>query len=329
MRAPEFWHDDDGRLAPRLLAPLSAAFAAAARLRARALTPWRAPVPVICVGNLTVGGAGKTPTVLALADRLRAAGLRTGCLSRGYGGRLRGPVEVDPMRHTAAEVGDEPLLLAEAAPTWIARDRKDGAQVAIAEGIDVLILDDGLQNRSLAYDVALVVVDAGYGFGNGRLLPAGPLRESIDDGLRRATAVVLVGDDARHVGDTIGTRAPVLRAELAPDDDSRRLSGARVLAFAGIGRPAKFFDTLAGLGADIVRRIEFADHHPYTPDDAMRLVEEAQRLGAIAVTTAKDFVRLPEASRRMVTAVRVRLRFDDPARLDEILAPVRRAAPHG
>jgi tetraacyldisaccharide 4'-kinase len=328
MRAPEFWHDDSGRLAPRLLAPLSAVFATAARLRARATTPWRAPVPVICVGNLTVGGAGKTPTVLALAQRLRAAGLRVGCLSRGYGGSQHGPVEVDPRRQNANEVGDEPLLLAEAAPTWIARDRKDGARVAITEGIDVLILDDGLQNRSLVHDLAFVVVDAGYGFGNNRLLPAGPLREPVDEGLARAAAVVLIGDDRQGLARRIGARVPVLMARLVPDEDAHRLARRKVLAFAGIGRPAKFFETLERLGAEMVQRVEFADHHRYTVDEAMRLVEDAQHADAVPVTTAKDFVRLPDGARRMVTAVRVALQFDDPARLDEILAPCLRAA-HG
>ncbi len=328
MRAPEFWHDDRGRLAPYLLAPLAAVFAAAARLRARGASPWRAPVPVICVGNLTVGGAGKTPTVLTLARRLQSKGLRVGCLSRGYGGTERGPLEVDPRRQDASEVGDEPLLLAQAAPTWIARDRKDGARVAIAEGVDVLILDDGLQNRSLAHDLAFVVVDAGYGFGNSRLLPAGPLREPIDQGLARAAAVVLIGDDRTGLARRLGARAPVLTARLVPDEEAQHLAGRKVLAFAGIGRPAKFFETLAQLGAQLVGRVEFADHHRYTADEAMQLVEEAQRQDAVPVTTAKDFVRLPEGARRMVTAVKVGLQFDDLPRLDDILAPVLRAV-HG
>jgi tetraacyldisaccharide 4'-kinase len=326
MRAPEFWHDDRGHLAQHLLAPLSAAFGAAARLRARMTRPWRAPVPVICVGNLTVGGAGKTPTVLALARRLQGQALRVGCLSRGYGGSLRGPVEVDRNRHTAREVGDEPLLLAEAAPTWIARDRKDGARVAIAEGVDALILDDGLQNRALVQDTALVVVDGGYGFGNGRLLPAGPLREPVDAGLKRAAAVILIGEDRQGLATRIGARAPVLAARLVPDEDARRLAGRKVLAFAGIGRPGKFFETLEGLDARLVERVEFADHHRYTADEAMRLVEAAQRQDAVPVTTAKDFVRLPDGARRMVTAMRVELQFDDPAHLDRILEPGLRAA---
>jgi tetraacyldisaccharide 4'-kinase len=298
-------------------------FGAAARLRRYAATPWKAPVPVICVGNLTVGGAGKTPTVLAIADRLQAAGVRVACLSRGYGGSNRGPLEVDLQRHTAGEVGDEPLLLARAAPTWISRDRKDGAQVAIAEGIDVLILDDGLQNPSLRYDIVLVVVDAAYGFGNRRLLPAGPLREPVATGLARATAIVLIGEDPHDLASELKRSAPVLRARLVADDAALSLKGRRVLAFAGIGRPEKFFDTLRELGADIVHRTAFADHHPYTPDEAMALIEDAQRHNAIPVTTTKDFVRLPNGSQRMVTPVGVSLRFDDPGALDRILEPAR------
>jgi tetraacyldisaccharide 4'-kinase len=328
VRAPDFWAADGDGLAPRLLAPLSAVFSAAARLRRIGVKPWRAPVPVICVGNLTVGGAGKTPTVLALAGRLQAAGLRIGCLSRGYGGRLRGPVQVDPERHGAAEVGDEPLLLARAAATWISRDRKDGARAAIAEGVDAVILDDGLQNPSLVHDLALVVVDGGYGFGNARVLPAGPLRETVEDGLARASAVVLIGRATPELTALLVDRLPILRAEFVPDDAALRLKGRKVLAFAGIGRPAKFFATLDALGAQVIGRVGFADHHAYTPDDAMRLVEEAQRLNAVPVTTAKDFVRLPPASRLMVTPVNVHLRFDDTAALDRLLAPVLHSA-HG
>jgi len=322
VRAPDFWRRDGGRVIPGLLAPFSAVFHLGARLRKAMAKPWRAPVPVICVGNLTVGGAGKTPTVLALADRLQASGLRVGCLSRGYGGRLHGPVQVDPARHAAADVGDEPLLLARAAPTWIARDRKDGARVAIGEGVDVVLLDDGLQNRALAHDIALVVVDAGYGFGNGRLLPAGPLREPIAAGLARATAVVLIGEDRGGLAaELAGKVATVLTAQLVADDDALALKGRKVFAFAGIGRPEKFFATLGELGAQLVERVAFADHHAYTPDEAMRLVEAAEACGAVPVTTAKDFVRLPEGAARMVTPVRVHLRFDQPDALDRVLKP--------
>lgn len=318
MHAPDFWHGPPDNLAARLLAPLGAAYGALGRLRSIGVTPWRAPVPVICVGNLTVGGAGKTPTVLALAERLQSRGLSVACLSRGYGGSERGPLQVDPARHSAAEVGDEPLLLARVASAWIARDRKDGAQAAIAEGADVVVLDDGLQNPSLHKHLSLIVIDAGYGIGNGRVLPAGPLREPVARGLARGQAIVLIGD-----GDMpVATALPVLRARLAPNEAASALKGRRVAAFAGIGRPEKFAATLRQLGAELVSMTAFADHHPYREDKVARLIEAAQRAGAILVTTEKDFVRLPESQRAHVTAAGVDLRFDEPEKLDALLEPL-------
>lgn len=317
MRAPEFWQR--GGAAGALLAPLGALYGAAAGLRERTVTSWRAPVPVICVGNLTVGGAGKTPTALAIARMLQDRHLRVAFLSRGYGGTLRGPVEVDATRHTAREVGDEPLLLAARAPTWIARDRKDGARAAIADGADVLVMDDGLQNPALAKDLRLIVVDGGYGFGNGRVLPAGPLREPIARGMARASAFVLIGEDDHGLGPMLARQAPLLRARLEPDPAARALAGRKVFAFAGIGHPDKFFATLDALGAERVGASAFADHHPYTEDDAMRLVEQAGRVGAAPVTTAKDFVRLPQGARNMVTVVRVELAFEDEEAVGRIL----------
>ncbi len=326
MRAPEFWHAPGAGGAAALLSPLAAAYGALARLRDWGTTAWRAPVPVLCVGNLTVGGAGKTPTVLALAGYLKAQGLEVACLSRGYGGRERGPLLVDPDRHKAGDVGDEPLLLARVAPTWIARDRRDGARAAIAEGADIVVLDDGLQNPGLRKDLSLVVIDGGYGFGNGRMLPAGPLREPIGRGLARAGAVVLIGEDTRGVADTLPPGLPVLRARLEPDETALRLRDRSVAAFAGIGRPAKFFQTLRDIGAEVTEVTEFADHHPYTEGEIMRLAESAQRRAATLVTTAKDFVRLPESTRALAVAVGVRLRFAEPEALDRLLAPVLGAA---
>ena len=326
MRAPEFWHRRDSSLPATLLAPFAAVYDALARLRSWRTTPWRAPVPVICVGNLTVGGAGKTPTVLALAEHLKHAGLEIACLSRGYGGRESGPLLVNPDKHSAADVGDEPLLLAQVAPTWIARDRRDGARMAIAEGADIVLLDDGLQNPSLRKHLSLVVVDGGYGFGNGRVLPAGPLREPVERGLARAAAVVLIGEDTCGVAAALPPGLPLLRARLEPDENALRLRGRSVIAFAGIGRPAKFFQTLREIGADVLAVTEFPDHHPYAEPEIMRLVESAQHRRATLVTTAKDFVRLPAASRAQVTVAGVRLRFADMAALDRVLAPTLGAA---
>ncbi len=322
MRAPEFWRADHASIAPALLSPLSLLFRAGAHLRTLGTSPWRAPVPVICVGNLTVGGSGKTPTVLAIADRLLAAGLRVACLSRGYGGAARGPLQVDLAHHSAAEVGDEPLLLAQMATTWVARDRKEGAQAAIVEGADILLLDDGLQNPTLRKDITLSVIDGGFGFGNRRVLPAGPLRETIESGLAHTSAVVLIGDDSLRLADELVRRVPVIRASLEPADSAFRLKGRKVFAFAGIGRPAKFFDTVRQLGAELVGTAEFPDHHPFSEDEAMRVVENAERLQAIPVTTTKDFVRLPEGARRMVTVIGIHLRFENPLAIDDLLRPV-------
>jgi len=317
MRAPEFWRRD-GALA-HLLAPLSWAWAAGARARGLGAAPARVGVPVICVGNLTVGGAGKTPTALTLLDLLAGRDRRPHALTRGYGGRLAGPVAV-AAQHSAGDVGDEALLLAERAPTWVARDRLAGARAAVAAGAGLIVMDDGLQNPALAKDLSLVVVDGAYGFGNGRLLPAGPLREPVDSGLARASAIVLV---LPALGEPLAplprTALPVLRARLTPTLQSEGLAGMRVLAFAGIGRPEKFFATLAGLRAQIVGARSFADHHPYAAHEVMALIEEAHRLDATPVTTAKDAARLPAEARDMVQVVRVALEFEAPDALDAVL----------
>ncbi|HET6522379.1 MAG TPA: tetraacyldisaccharide 4'-kinase [Geminicoccaceae bacterium] len=320
MRAPEFW-TRDGPL-PRLLGPLGAAYGLAGRVRAALATPRRAPVPVVCVGNLTVGGTGKTPLALALAGHLAATGRRPHLLTRGYGGRLRGPLRVDPTRHDAAAVGDEALLLAGAAPTWLARDRAAGALAAAAAGAGVVVMDDGYQNPTLAKDLALVVVDGATGFGNGRLLPAGPLREPVAEGLRRASALVVVGPDRAGVARLAPPGLPILEAEIRPAADAPDLSGRRVLAFAGIGRPDKLFDLLRAEGAELVAARAFADHHAYRRPEVEALLAEAARLGALPVTTAKDAVRLPADLRRHVAVLPVALALGDPAALDALLAPL-------
>jgi tetraacyldisaccharide 4'-kinase len=315
-QAPEFWARPG--LVSDLLAPLGWAYGAAGAAR-RAMTPaTRVNVPTICVGNLTAGGAGKTPVVLSLAQLFNARGRRPHILSRGYGGNLNGPLQVDPARHSASEVGDEPLLLAATAPTWIAADRCASAQAAISAGADLLLLDDGFQNPALHYDVALVVIDAAYGTGNGRVIPAGPLREPVAAALKRASAIVLIGAKAT----TLDLRGlPVLAAQLAPLA-SEDFSGGKVFAFAGIGRPAKFFATLRELGADVAWTRDFPDHHPYSAGELDTLAAAARAKNAALVTTEKDWVRLPAPWRDKIRALKVALRWDDPAALDRVLAPV-------
>ncbi|GHD55157.1 tetraacyldisaccharide 4'-kinase [Thalassobaculum fulvum] len=311
MRAPGFWAVD-GRMA-RLLAPLSTVWTAAGRARRRYASPYRPAVPLICVGNAVAGGAGKTPVALALAAELKDLGLRVGFLSRGHGGSERGPLRVDPAVHDAAAVGDEPLLLARSAVTVIARDRAVGARFLEGEGADVIVMDDGLQNPTVAPTASLLVVDGGAGFGNGRVMPAGPLREPLDDALARVDAVAVVGEDRAGVADALAGARPVMRGLLEPLPGTERFAGTRVLGFAGIGRPAKFAETLREVGAEVVEFVEFPDHHRWDADEVMELVERARELDATPVTTEKDAVRLPAAARDMVEVFPVALVWRDPA----------------
>lgn len=322
MRAPAFWARERGGGAAAL-APLSWAHDAAGRLRHGLTKPARAAVPVLCVGNFTAGGAGKTPTVLALARLLAEEGIEAHLLTRGYGGRERGPLRVDPARHDARAVGDEALLLAAAAPTWLARHRPAGAAAAAAAGAPLVVMDDGLQTPSLTKDLSLAVIDGGAGFGNGRLLPAGPLREPLARGLRRADAIVLIGPDRHGALAALGPlEAPVIEAALVPGLEACRLRGRAVVAFAGIGRPGKFFETLAGIGCEVVARYAFADHHRYRPDEIMRIVERASARDAVPVTTEKDYVRLPEEAKPMVRTLSVALEWRDPAEPRALLRPL-------
>ena len=309
---PEFWARPG--LASDLLQPLAWGYAAAGAAQRAFITPWQASVAVLCVGNIVAGGAGKTPVALSLAQRLIARGRRPHFLSRGYGGRLVGPVAVDAKGHDAAAVGDEALLLAQVAPTWLARDRPAGARAAIAAGAGLIIMDDGFQNPSLAKTLSLLVIDGAYGVGNGRLLPAGPLRETLASALVRADAIVLLGEDETKLLPALAGK-PVLRARLVPVG---KVSPGPYLAFAGIGRPEKFFRTLEDAGARLVARAGFADHHVYRDAELRDLDERAKAAGAQLITTAKDAVRLSPAWRARVAVLEVEIAWQDTA-LDKFL----------
>jgi tetraacyldisaccharide 4'-kinase len=298
MREPAFWWRQAGKgdgLFAGLLSPLAAGYAAVALWRMR--QPGRAAgIPVICIGNLTLGGAGKTPTAIAVAQLLDAAGKRPFLLSRGYGGELPGPVRVDPISHRALDVGDEPLLLVRIAPTIVARDRVAGAAAAKAAGAGVIVMDDGLQNPALTKDLCIVVVDGRRGIGNGKVFPAGPLRAPLDSQLRRAHALLLIGSGAAGEAVTDAARAhglPVFHGRLEPEAQAlAALKGRGVLAFAGIGDPEKFFATLNDAEIDIRARAPFPDHHRFRRSEAADLIERAEREGLVPVTTEKDLVRL-------------------------------------
>ncbi len=325
MRAPGFWFTPPDRpgLWSRLLAPLGWLYAAGTARRLR--QPGYAPqVPVICVGNLSAGGAGKTPTVIALVDRLAARGHAVHVVSRGYGGRLAGPVRVDEARHRAEDVGDEPLLLSAFAPVWVAKDRAAGVRAAEGAGARVIVLDDGFQSPSVKPSLGLVVVDAARGFGNGRCIPAGPLREPVATGLSRADLVLTIGDAAAQAqfDATWGAGIPVprFRAELRPLAMGMDWSGERVLAFAGIADPSRFFATLRAEGAEVIRGEALGDHETLSDTLLRRLEAEADAAGAQLVTTEKDAARLSSAWRSRILTLVVRLQVADWSALDARLA---------
>ena len=315
-RPPRFWSAPPGAAA-RALAPASRLYAAATARRV-ARPGARMPVPVICVGNAVAGGAGKTPAVLALCERLEARGRRPHVVSRGHGGRARGPLTV--AGQDASEVGDEPLLIARAHPVHVARDRAAGARLAVERGAEAIVLDDGLQNPDPAKDLSLLVVDAAAGFGNGRVIPAGPLREPVEAALARSDMLLAVGRPEARAA-LLASRlwpVPAVEARLeAPDGAAWR--GRRVLAFAGIGRPERFFETLLGLGVEIAEAVPLADHAPIPSRRLDRLEARARALGAELACTEKDAARLAPRDRPRVAALPVRLVVEDWTPLDAAL----------
>ena len=326
MQAPKFWYRSRSWQA-FLLSPLGMVYAWATARRQKNARPTRVDIPVICIGNLNVGGTGKTPTTIAIAQMLTSRGIAVHIVSRGYGGSLKAVTQVDPRAHTADETGDEPLLMAAFAPTWVANERVAGARAAQNAGADVILLDDGFQDPSLIKDLSIIVVDATRGFGNGRCLPAGPLREPVHVGLKRANAVISIGEPEaqsqfrERSADQLG-RIAHITASLKPIEMGMPWAEGRYLAFAGIGDPEKFFATLRGLGAPLVRTVALDDHQKLARPMIQRLMKEAQSMNAQLVTTEKDAARLPADLRSGILSLPVRLEFDDAHALETLLEPV-------
>ena len=321
LRPPGFWYRSPGRPGwiSTALIPLALAWRTVARRRLRRGKRAAIGVPVICVGNVNVGGSGKTPTVIEIVSRLHASGQRPHVLSKGYGGSLRGPVLVDPATHTADQVGDEPLLHAAFAPTWVSRDRLSAGRAAAEAGATVVVMDDGFQNSDLNHDISIIVVNSATGFGNGRVIPSGPLREPVGDAVSRADLVVTIGSRMEH--EPLMNEWPQLRGipgvqgtvEVLPT--GMDWAGQRVLAFAGIAHPRRFYETLRRLGTDVAATRSFPDHQIYGPALLKRLEREAVRINAQLVTTEKDAVRLPPSFRKRVLTVPIRLVIHDAAPL--------------
>lgn len=326
MREPRFWaRDVDPRsreAAPLLrfmLTPFSWLYAEATHRRIARATPLKVRPTVICVGNLTAGGVGKSPIVAALRAHFEATtDLRVATLSRGYKGKLKGPLKVDPDVHTSEDVGDEPIMLARTGESWIGADRAATGQDMSNDGVDIIIMDDGHQNPGLHKDLSLIVVDAAAGFGNGHVIPKGPLREPVAEGLARADAIIVMGY-GHPPAEVEESKLPVFSAVLAAQSNPPELP---YVAFAGIGRPEKFFDTLKAMGADVRDAVPFPDHHKFTDGDLNYLRRLAGDYGATLITTDKDLVRLSAAQQTGILSLPVEVIFDRRADLDKMLENV-------
>lgn len=312
MKTPRYWQSRN--LISWILTPIGCIYGAATSLRLKLKKTFKADVPVICIGNLTAGGVGKTPVSMAVAQILIKNGKKPFFISRGYGGRLSGVV-VDSQKHTAAEVGDEPLILSSVAPCVVCHDRAQAARIAIQNGADVLVMDDGFQNPSLYKDISLLVFNGQFGILNGKTIPAGPLRENLDKGLKRADAAVFIGDDQTDLLKKLNL--PVLRAVIKEEKPKHK--NTSVVAFAGIGYPQKFYDSLEKCGLHVANAYDFPDHHFYKKDELKVIMKKARKKGLPIYTTQKDFVKILPEMQNNFHVLKIRAEFEDEAFLIKLL----------
>lgn len=316
LRAPKFW-DHPGPLA-QALSPLGKLYGIVAANNAARIRPEHADVPIIAVGNITMGGAGKTPVTIALTHILKRMGYGPHILTRGYrADETRDPIEVDAKKHDAAKVGDEPLLLARYAPTWVFPERRISARLATGRGADILLMDDGLQHHALYKDISFLVIDTSYQLGNGLVFPAGPLREPLATALDRTSAVIALGTNPLTI--PLPRVKPVFRAALVPTAEWAELKGRDVIAFAGLGRPKKFFAMCEKAGMNVIEQHPFPDHHPYTRAEVIRLIEHASMMDAQLVTTEKDMVKIHADERNHIRPLGIEVMWQDEPALDQFL----------
>lgn len=308
MKTPKYWQSNS--FISKLLTPLGKMYGIAAQLRLRLKKSQKIDIPVICVGNITAGGTGKTPVSVSVAKMLITALHHPIFVTRGYGGKLQN-VLVNNKKHTAQDVGDEPLLLSEQAPVVVNADRYAGALLAVKEGADVVIMDDGFQNPTLHKDLSFLVFDGHYGLGNGKIIPAGPLRETFDDGIKRADALIILGKDKHNLAER--TKLPVFFGHTEPIQTT--VENSDVIAFAGIGHPQKFYHTLQQQGYNVVETIDFPDHHFYKKEEIEQILQRANELNAEVYTTGKDFVKIPMIYHNSINVLEISVVWDKPEEL--------------
>ncbi|MDR0695783.1 MAG: tetraacyldisaccharide 4'-kinase [Holosporales bacterium] len=312
LKAPRFWSEKDSTLA-RYLKPVSDVYTAVASMRLNSVKPERLQIPVICVGNIVIGGSGKTPVVELVCNILKSNASKPHIISSGYGGYIKNVVMVDATMHTHLQVGDEPMMLSTVAPTWIGQNKANAGKAAELAGADVLVMDDGMQNNSLEKDLQVLVIDSLQWFGNEHVFPAGPLRESIRSGLKKADVVIIIGESDKALEETIWSNSPDVPVCHAKMHVKRHVNvpNNRVLGFCGLGYPSKFRNTLISEGYDLVDFVSFPDHHRYTISELQRLISTARNVDASLITTMKDYVKIPEVLRVNISILEISLRIDD------------------
>jgi len=321
LKAPKFWYLKKDTILSNSLYPLSLLFRFGTKIRNLVSKKNKSPLPTICVGNIVVGGAGKTPVALKIGELLIKSGYKPHFISKGYAGLTKISTLVKSW-HSATSVGDESILLSEVAPTWVGNDRIKSSILAKNQGGDCLIMDDGFQNPSIQKDFSIIVINSEQEFGNRRVMPSGPLRESINRGLSRTNLVIVIGNPSKEIKKIVPDHIPIIESKFEIKKENKSFKGQKIVAFAGIAYPEKFFNSLKDQGANIIKEISYPDHHIYNENDLLSLVETANKTQSILVSTKKDYVRIPKSYRSLVNTLEGEIIFKDEQLLREILSNV-------